>query len=70
MALSYTLRSRVWGLAGAEAELSAAKELSEAIVSRHDPTLDFKALYIFAEHNTEPSLDKAVQRIRKYGAGE
>lgn len=69
VALSYTLRTKIWKLIDSEAELSAAKELSEAIVSRHDPTLPFKPLYIFAEHNSEPSYTKAVQHIRKYGIG-
>lgn len=69
LALSYTLRTKVWGLADAAAELSAAKELAGAIVSRHDPALPFKPLYIFAEHNSEPSLAKALQQIRKHGFG-
>lgn len=69
LALSYTLRTKTWELADAEAELAAAKELSEAIVSRHDPALPFKPLYIFAEHNSEPSLAAAVQQIRKHGIG-
>lgn len=69
LALSYTLRTKVWELPDAAAELAAAKELGEAIVSRHDPVLPFKSLYIFAEHNSEPSLEKAIQQIRKYGIG-
>ena len=69
LALSYTLRTKVWELADPVAELSAAQELGEAIVSRHDPALPYKPLYIFAEHNTEPSLAKAIQQIRKYGIG-
>ena len=68
IALSYTLRTKIWELADAEAELAAAKELAEAIVSRHDPALPFKLLYIFAEHNCEPSLQKTVQYIRRQGA--
>lgn len=67
IALSFTLRSKIWELDGDEAELSAAKELAEAIVSRHDPALPFQSLYIFAEHNTEPTFLEAVQRIRKHG---
>lgn len=67
MALSYTLRTKIWELADEEAELGAARELAEAIVSRHDPALPFKSLYIFAEHNSEPSLTAAIQYIRKYG---
>ena len=70
MALSYTLRTKVWNLATAEAELVAAEELAEAIVSRHDPALPFKPLYIFAEHNCDPSLTITVQKIRKQGADE
>jgi hypothetical protein len=67
MALSFTLRTKIWELADAKAELSAAHQLAEAIVSRHDPSLPFRPLYIFAEHNSEPSLEKSVQQIRKYG---
>jgi len=67
IALSFTLRTKIWQLADADAELHAAKELSEAIVSRHDPALPFKELYIFAEHNSEPSLEKMIQHIRKHG---
>lgn len=67
VALSYTLRTRIWQLADSAAELDAAKELAEAIVSRHEPSLPFKPLYIFAEHNTAPSLADTVHTIRKYG---
>lgn len=67
LALSYTLRTKVWELPDAESELSAAKDLAEAIVSRHDPSLPFKPLYIFAEHNCEPSFLGEVKRIRKFG---
>lgn len=67
VALSYTLRTKIWKLADADAELEAAKELAEAIVSRHDPALPFKKLYVFAEHNTYSLLDETVQRIRKNG---
>lgn len=67
IALSFTLRTRIRQLADAEAELTAAQQLAEAIVSRHDPALPFKSLYIFAEHTSEPSFEKTVQKIRKYG---
>jgi hypothetical protein len=67
VALSFTLRTKIWKLEGDDAELVAAKELAEAIVSRHDPTLPFKPLYIFAEHNTDPSYEREVQNIRKHG---
>lgn len=67
IAMSFTLRTKVWALSDADAELSAASELAEAIVSRHDPLLPFKPLYIFAEHNSEPTLEKSIQQIRKHG---
>ena len=67
LALSYTLRTKIWELADPEAELLAAQELSAAIVSRHDPALPFKPLYIFAEHNTESSYKETVKQIYKVG---
>ncbi|MDB5186140.1 MAG: hypothetical protein JWL85_663 [Candidatus Saccharibacteria bacterium] len=67
LALSYTLRTKIWELADAAAELSAAQELAEAIVSRHNPAYPFKPLYIFAEHNSKPSLANTIQHIRTYG---
>lgn len=67
LAISYTLRTKIWKLADATEELAAAKELAEAIVSRHDPVFPFKPLYIFAEHNTDAILSATVQRIRKTG---
>lgn len=67
IAVSFTLRTKIWQLTDSEAELAAATELAEAIVSRHDPALPFRPLYIFAEHNTEPALTDTLQRIRKYG---
>lgn len=70
MALSFTLRTKIWKLTDAEAELSVATQLAEAIVSRHDPSLPFRPLYIFAEHNSLASPENAVQQIRKYGFGE
>jgi hypothetical protein len=67
IAMSFTLRTKIWSFDSAEAELAAAQELAEAIVSRHDPKFPFKPLYIFAEHTAEPSFNKTVQQIRKYG---
>lgn len=67
LALSFTLRTKIWALEDAASELFAAKELAEAIVSRHDPASDFRPLYIFAEHNTHPSLAETVGQIRKDG---
>lgn len=67
LALSFTLRVKIWKLGTAEEELAAAKELAEAIVSRHDPALPFRKLYILAEHNTGPTLPATIQHIRKAG---
>jgi hypothetical protein len=67
MALSFTLRIKIWKLEDAAHELAAARELAEAIVSRHDPTIEFKQLYIFAEHNVPPSLSETISLIRKQG---
>jgi hypothetical protein len=67
IAMSYTLRTKIWELADEDAELSAAAQLAEAIVSRHDPALPFPPLYIFAEHTSDPSLEQTIQQIRKYG---
>lgn len=67
IALSFTLRTKIWKLADPEMELAAAKELAEAIISRHDPTMPLKSVYVFAEHNCDPSLTGTVQRIRKQG---
>ena len=67
VAISYTLRATIWKLEDEEAEFAAASLLAEAIVSRHDPKLPFKPLYIFAEHNSDPSLDVMLQQLRKHG---
>lgn len=67
MALSFTLRSKIWKLSNAEAELATAQELAEAIVSRHDPSVPFNKIYIFAEHTAEDSPEATIKRIRKYG---
>jgi len=68
LALSRTLRTIVWELGDEATELAAAQELAEAVVSRHDPATPFRELYVFAEHNTLPTLTDTVSRIRKYGA--
>jgi hypothetical protein len=67
IALSFTLRTNIWKIGDAAAELKAAEELAEAIVSRHNPKLPFRNVYVFAEHNTLPTFQAAVQQIRKYG---
>jgi hypothetical protein len=65
LAFSFTLRSKVWQLTDAEAELEAAKQIAEAIVSRHDPKLPFKDKYIFGEHNVEGDLEATVKYLRR-----
>jgi hypothetical protein len=67
LALSFTLRTKIWKLHDTAAELAAAQELAEAIVSRHNPNLAFKDLYILAEHNTLSTLQDTIKQIRKYG---
>ena len=67
IALSFTLRVKVWQLADADEELAVATDLAQAIVSRHDPLMPFKKVYIFGDHNTETEHEKTIQRIRKHG---
>jgi hypothetical protein len=67
LAISYTLRMKIWKLVDAETELAAAETLAEAVVSRHNTAFPFKPLYIFAEHNTLPTLEQTVQQLRKTG---
>ena len=66
IALSFTLRTKLWQITDIEI-LSIATELAEAIVSRHNPELPFKKLYIFAEHNVQPTYEQTLQYIRKNG---
>ncbi len=65
LAFSFTLRTKIWQMQDADAELAAAKEVAEAIVGRHDPALPFKSKYIFAEHNTQPTLDATIKYLRR-----
>lgn len=67
LALSFTLRTKIWQLTGPSVERTAAQDLAEAIVSRHNPKFPFKTIYIFGEHNSEPSLAQTVNLIRKTG---
>lgn len=66
LAISSTLRALVWQLETPDDELVAAKQIAEAIVSRHDPNLPFKDKYIFAEHNTEATLEATVKYLRRH----
>ncbi|MEO8105511.1 MAG: hypothetical protein ABI602_04215 [Candidatus Saccharibacteria bacterium] len=66
VALSSTLCHSIWKLADAAAELDAGQQVAEALVSRHDPKLPFKKVYVFGEHNTEPTLQGAVKYLRRF----
>jgi hypothetical protein len=65
LTFSFTLRSNIWQLPDAEAELAAAEQVAEAIIGRHDPKLPFKDKYIFGEHNTEPTLQATVKYLHR-----
>lgn len=65
IALSSTLCNSIWLLADGDAKLDAGKQVAEALVSRHDPKLPFKKVYVFGEHNTEPTLQGAVKYLRR-----
>jgi hypothetical protein len=69
VALSFTLRTKIWQLADAPEELRVATELAEAIVSRHDPAQPFRSIYVFAEHNSPPTYTASLAQLRKYGYG-
>lgn len=65
VALSHTLRTKVWQLPDADAELAAATQMAEAIIGRHDPKLPFKDVYVFGEHNAQPTLEATVKYLHK-----
>lgn len=65
LTFSFTLRSTIWQLPDAAAELAAAEQIGEAIIGRHDPKLPFKDKYIFGEHNTEPTLQATVKYLHR-----
>ena len=67
LAFSFTLRTKVWHLGDADAELAAAKDLAEAIVSRQNPAVPLRKLYVFAEHNVQPTFKQTLDLIRKTG---
>ena len=67
IALSFTLRTKIWNLTDPETELKIASELAEAIVSRHDHTHPFQKIYVFAEHNIDSDFSVALKKIRKHG---
>ena len=65
ISLSSTLCNIVWQLPDDAAKLDAATQMAEAIVGRHDPAEPFKSKYIFGDHNTEDTLEKTVQWLRR-----
>lgn len=65
IALSFTLRSKLWQLQTPEDELDAAEQIAEAIVSRHDPKLPFRPVYVLGEHNTGPTLEATIHHLRR-----
>jgi hypothetical protein len=65
LALSRTLCTIVWQLETPQAELAAAQRMAEAIVGRHDPALPFKEKYIFAEHNSQSTLEAMITFLHK-----
>ncbi len=67
IAISYTLRTNVWLLSDRAVELQLATELAEAIVSRHDPRLPYRKVYVFSDHNMPDSPADVINEIRRYG---
>lgn len=65
IALSSTLCRIKWQLADEQAELDAATQMASAIVGRHDPAMPFKPKYIFADHNTEDTLEDTVKYLHR-----
>jgi hypothetical protein len=65
LTFSFTLRSKIWQLPDAEAELAAARQIAEAIIGRHDPKMPFKDKYILGEHNTEPTLLATLKLLHR-----
>lgn len=65
IALSHTLCRVKWQLADDQAELDAVTQMASAIVGRHDPNMPFKPKYIFADHNTEDTLEATVKYLHR-----
>ena len=65
VSLSYTLCNTVWKLQDDKAKLDAATQMADAIVGRHDPNEPFKPKYIFGDHNSEDTLEKMIQYLKK-----
>ena len=65
ISLSRTLCEK-WGLTTEDEQFAVAKQMALAIVGRHDPATPFKDKYIFAEHNTQPTLDATIVYLHKH----
>ncbi|HEX9153904.1 MAG TPA: hypothetical protein VF809_03730 [Candidatus Saccharimonadales bacterium] len=65
IALSFTLRTKIWQLPDEAAELAVARQMAEAIIGRHDPILPFKSKYVFGEHNAEATLKDTLKRLHR-----
>jgi hypothetical protein len=65
ISLSRTLYEK-WGLATEDQQFDAANQMALAIVGRHTSAAPFKDKYIFAEHNTEPTLEQTVAYLHKH----
>jgi len=65
ISLSRTLCEK-WDLATEDKQLEAATQMAMAIVGRHTSAAPFKDKYIFAEHNTQPTLDATITYLHKH----
>jgi len=65
VSLSRTLYEK-WGLTTEDMQLEAAHKMALAIIGRHNPAAPFKHKYIFAAHNTQPTLDETVAYLHKH----
>ncbi len=65
ISLSRTLYEN-WGLTTEAQQLDIATQMALAIIGRHDPNTPFKEKYIFAEHNTEVTVEATVAYLHKH----
>lgn len=65
ISLSRTLYEK-WGLTTEDKQFDAANQMALAIVGRHSSASPFKDKYVFAEHNTEPTLDATITYLHKH----
>jgi len=65
ISLSRTLCEK-WGLVSEDLQLVAANQMALAIVGRHTAAAPFKDKYIFADHNTEATLQATVAYLHKH----